>query len=273
MLSVDSDIIWRLVPHQSGRRAVRQREIIAGMSGAFAPTLERYEINTRLRVAHFLAQVAEESDGFCTTEEYASGTAYEGRLGNDRPGDGPRFKGRGLIQLTGRSNYTSIGKALDLPLADRPQSVDEPIVYLLVSCEYWKNRKINPHCDADDIVTVTRLVNGGLNGIEVRRAYLARAKALLAEVAASDVEPPGNGVPVLHRGSDGSGVTLLQQRLAAAGYAVALDGDFGPATELAVKHFQAAAKLDADGIVGAETWKALQPAAPVAAARAKGGRG
>jgi len=118
---------------------------------------------------------------------------------------------------------------------------------------------------------VTYRVNGGYNGIEQRRAYLTKAKALVAGLASQGAEPPGGGLAVLHRGSAGPVVAILQQRLSALGYPVALDGDFGPATELAVRHFQMAAKLDSDGIVGAETWMTLQPAAPNAAP-AQGGK-
>ena len=260
MLSVDADLLLALAPQAPGQRARRQKEIIDGMGASLAATLDDYAINTPLRIAHFLAQVAEESDGFCTTEEYASGRAYEGRvnLGNTEPGDGPLFKGRGLIQLTGRANYAKVGKELKLPLEAEPRSVSDPYVYLLVSCVYWRDRDINPHADADDIVTVTHLVNGGQLGIDVRRAYLSRAKALLAGLGAQDAVPPGGGMSVLHRGSEGPEVGMLQRSLAAAGYPVALDGDFGPATELAVRHFQTATGLAGDGIVGAETWGILQ---------------
>src|SRR5437660_554846 len=109
------------------------------MGTGIAATLDRYEVNTPLRVAHFLAQVAHESDGFCTTEDYASGRAYENRadLGNTQPGDGPLFKGRGLIQLTGRANYKSVGDKLSLNLVGEPLSVSDPYIYLLVSCVFW----------------------------------------------------------------------------------------------------------------------------------------
>lgn len=273
MLAIDADVIWALAPKQSGHRAVRQREIIDGMGAALTSTLAAYQIDTPLRIAHFLAQVAEESDGFCTTEEYASGNAYEGRkdLGNTEPGDGPRYKGRGLIQLTGRANYENIGRQLQLNLVKEPLSVNDPYVYLLVSCVFWQQRDINRFCDADDVLSVTHRVNGGTMGLDVRRAYLTKAKALAAGLASRSAEPPGGGLAVLHRGSEGSAVALLQQRLSALGYPVALDGDFGPATELAVRHFQAAAGLDADGVAGAQTWAALDTPAGKGAAKAQGG--
>ena len=259
MIAIDAQTLLQLAPPQSGQRAERQREIIDGMGQALATTLDQYDINTPLRIAHFLAQTAHESDGFCTTEEYASGSAYEGRtdLGNTQPGDGVLFKGRGLIQLTGRANYRTVGDTLGLDLVDNPLSVNTPIVYLLVSCVFWQQKNINPHCDQDEILTVTRLVNGGLNGLDSRKAYLAKAKLLVAALASGNVAPPADDMAVLHLGSSGDAVASLQKQLSGLGYPVAVDGDFGPATELAIKHFQAGAGLQADGIVGAQTWAAI----------------
>ena len=259
MLPLNADVLRQLAPMQSGQRAARQHEIIEGMGTALASTLDSYDINTPLRIAHFLAQVLEESDGLCTTEEYASGQAYEGRkdLGNVQPGDGPRFKGRGLIQLTGRANYDAVGKQLKLDLVKAPLSVNDPWVYLLVSCVFWQQKKINPFCDADDIVSVTHLVNGGLNGIDTRKLYLGQAKAAVARLVSQSAAPPGGGLVVLCRGSQGNLVSMLQQKLASAGYPLAIDGDFGPATELAVRHFQQTAALPVDGIADAATWDAL----------------
>jgi putative chitinase len=136
MIAVDETVLRALAPAESGKRAERQAAIIAGIGAGLAPSLARYAIDTPLRVAHFLAQTAHESDGFCTTEEYADGRAYEGRrdLGNVEPGDGPRFKGRGLIQLTGRMNYACTGRELGLDLVDEPLSVNDPVTYLLVAC-------------------------------------------------------------------------------------------------------------------------------------------
>jgi putative chitinase len=260
MVPVDEAVLKALAPGESGQRAVRQAAIISGMGAAFAATLARYAIDTPLRVAHFLAQIAHESDGFCTTEEYADGRAYEGRrdLGNIEPGDGPRYKGRGLIQLTGRMNYALTGQALGLDLVGNPLSVNDPIIYLLVSCNFWTRLNINAPADMDDLYEVTRRVNGGLNGIEDRLAYLTRAKTLVAPLAAQAVAAAvGDGLPVLCRGATGPEVAQLQQELSAHGYPVARDGSFGPGTETALRCFQAAHGLATDGIAGPAVWKAL----------------
>src|SRR4051812_20373580 len=102
--------------------------IIDGVAAAFEAHLPQYGIDAPLREAHFLAQAAEESDGFHTLQEYASGKAYEGRkdLGNVKPGDGVRYKGRGIFQLTGRVNYAAYGKRLGLDLIGRPELAGSP---------------------------------------------------------------------------------------------------------------------------------------------------
>jgi len=263
MIQVDEALLKALAPGNSGRRGLRQAEIIAGMAAAFAPEAARFGIDRPLRVAHFLAQIAHESDGFCTTEEYADGRAYEGRrdLGNVEPGDGPKYKGRGLIQLTGRMNYALTGGELGLDLVGNPLSVNDPITYLLVSCSFWTRLKLNAPADSDDLYEVTRRVNGGLNGLDSRLAYLARAKALVAPLAATQVVTSGAdggaALPVLYRGTTGAEVAELQKRLSAKGYPVARDGNFGPGTETALRCFQAAHGLAADGIAGPASWKAL----------------
>src|SRR5450631_1622663 len=106
MIPVDGQTMREVAPHFSGDRADRQAKIIAGIGEVLRPTLESYDIDSRLRIAHFLGQTCEESAGFQTTQEFASGEEYEGRkdLGNVNVGDGPRFKGRGILQLTGRAN-------------------------------------------------------------------------------------------------------------------------------------------------------------------------
>ena len=176
MLPIGEPQLRQLAPSETGVRRTRQTEIIHDMGGAFAATLDAYGINTPLRIGHFMAQIAYESDGFCTTEEYASGRAYEGRadLGNVHAGDGPLFKGRGLIQLTGRVNYRATGAKLRLDLEGKPRSVNDPVIYLLVSCVFWEEKAVNHACDADDVIAVTRLVNGGVNGLIGRKSLPCR---------------------------------------------------------------------------------------------------
>jgi putative chitinase len=137
-----------------------------------------YGITSRLRTCHFWAQAAHECDGFKATREYASGKAYEGRkdLGNTHPGDGVRYKGRGIFQLTGRANYASMGKTLGLDLIAHPELAEGPEVALRVACEFWKSRGLNAFADKDDITTITKRINGGLNGFADRKSKLATAK-------------------------------------------------------------------------------------------------
>lgn len=139
-------------------------------------------LDTPLRLAHFMAQVAHESGGFRYMEEIASGSAYEGRadLGNTQPGDGRLFKGRGPIQLTGRANYRLFGRELGIDFEQHPEIVALPSIGLLVACHYWQKRGLNALADADDVLAITKRINGGQNGLDDRKAYLAKAKALFA---------------------------------------------------------------------------------------------
>ena len=143
--------------------------------------LAKYDISNNRRVAYFLAQLAHESDGFHTTREYASGEAYEGRadLGNVEDGDGVRFRGRGLIQLTGRANYTSTGDKLSVDLINMPELVEHFPLALEVSCLFWKSRGCNELADNAAFESITRRINGGLNGLGSRRAYLNSFNSLL----------------------------------------------------------------------------------------------
>ncbi|MCX7302172.1 MAG: peptidoglycan-binding protein [Rhodobacterales bacterium] len=261
MIPVDGSFILSVAPTFSGANAAAQTRIVAELSSGFAGVLGRYQINTRFRIAHFMGQVTHECAGFRTTEEFASGAAYEGRtdLGNTQPGDGKRYKGRGLLQLTGRANYRSIGAKLGLDLEGHPEIAAEPLTSLRIACEYWTMRKINDPADQDDLIEVTKRVNGGLNGLEDRRTYLRKAKTALAAIDGIVVASGQTGTdPVLRRGSFGVAVGELQHLLRKAGYALGVDNDFGPATELAVMDFQRRKGLDADGIVGQFTWAVLR---------------
>lgn len=138
-------------------------------------------LDNPFRLAHFMAQVAHESGNFKWMEEIASGAAYEGRkdLGNVAPGDGKLFKGRGPIQLTGRANYKRFGERLGFAFEEHPEMVAFPSVGLLVACEYWKDHGLNAKAGDDDILAVTKAINGGTNGLADRTAQLAKMKGLL----------------------------------------------------------------------------------------------
>ncbi len=139
-------------------------------------------MDNRLRLAHFLAQLAHESGNFIYMEEIASGAAYEGRkdLGNTQPGDGKRYKGRGPIQLTGRANYREFGRRIGIDLEANPLIAAIPSIGLHIALEYWRKHDLNAPADRDDIERITRRINGGLNGFDDRKRKLAAIKALIS---------------------------------------------------------------------------------------------
>lgn len=151
----------------------------------FLPVINKWAdtfgINTKIRMAHWLAQVAHESGELRYTKELASGKAYEGRkdLGNIQKGDGVRFKGRGLIQITGRANYTAYAKFCGYDVVAKPELLEQPVGAVKSAMWYWQTHGLNELADADKFVTITRRINGGTNGLESRRTYLARAKQVL----------------------------------------------------------------------------------------------
>ena len=138
-----------------------------------------YEIGaTPMRAAHFVAQLAHESDRFRAMEEYATGATYEGRkdLGNIKAGDGKRYKGRGVIQLTGRANYGRASEYLGVDLVRQPELAALPAIAYMTAAFYWLDRGINAKADRDDVRGVTKLINGGTNGLKDRVALLSAAK-------------------------------------------------------------------------------------------------
>lgn len=143
--------------------------------------MDEAEINTKLRLAAFLAQVAHESGQFRYMEEIADGSAYEGRkdLGNIQKGDGKRYKGRGPIQLTGRANYKKCGEALGLDLETNPELAGDPGTGFRIACWYWTTRKLNALADASKFDAITKAINGGYNGKEDRDRYYTVAKQVL----------------------------------------------------------------------------------------------
>lgn len=146
-----------------------------------AAACQEFGIDTPLRLAAFLAQVAHESGSLRYVREIASGKAYEGRvdLGNTQEGDGVKYRGRGLLQITGRSGYQWCGRALGLDLIDKPELLEEPVNACRSAAWFWATRNLNTLADAGDLVRITKKINGGLNGLADRREHYATALQVL----------------------------------------------------------------------------------------------
>lgn len=155
--------------------------------------MPKFDINTPLRVQHFIAQIAHESGSLRYNTEIASGKAYDtGKLavalGNtpEADGDGQKYKGRGLIQLTGTSNYRAFNKYVreelketDVDFLSDPEKVAEPRYAVMSACWFFKEFGCLALADKDDILKVTKRINGGTNGLEQRKAFLKRAKEVI----------------------------------------------------------------------------------------------
>lgn len=163
-------------------------------------TCPSFGIDSPQEYCHFIAQACHETDHFRTLLEYASGTAMEGRLdlGNTQPGDGPRFKGRGIFQTTGRSNYLRLGiraGSRDLFLRD-PTLLEQPRYAVWSACVFWDERRLNDaanHADTDrlkkklrgevlevsPVEYISLTINGGRNGLAQRIDAYDRARRLL----------------------------------------------------------------------------------------------
>jgi len=159
---------------------VRANQII----GALNLAMREFSIDTSVRKTAFLAQIAHETGGFnwlCELGNNDYFKKYDGRkdLGNINPGDGARFKGRGFIQITGRTNYLNVGTFLKLDLLNNPNLAEDPGIAARIAGWFWSSRKLNELADKDDIVGITRRINGGLNGLVERKEYWMRAKNIL----------------------------------------------------------------------------------------------
>ena len=149
---------------------------------SFNKYADAFGINTPLRTVHYLAQVFHESGSLRYTEEIASGKAYEGRkdLGNVKPGDGVRFKGRGYIQITGRANYQAYANSGYCvgDLMRHPEWLCQSPGNQKASMWFWKTNGLNALADRDDILAITKKVNGGTNGLASRKYYYRRFKTV-----------------------------------------------------------------------------------------------
>ncbi len=246
--------ILQTAPPVARARLFEQRVVLFGLVAHLPDAMIEAEIDTPLRVAHFIAQLAHESDGFSTVEEYASGRAYEGRkdLGNTEKGDGVRFKGRGPIQCTGRDNYRHYGEKMGVDLIREPELLLKPYYGSRMAVLFWLRHDLNKYADRNDIRMITKRINGGHNGLEDRIKYFG--------FSSQAVGLPAGFKGPLKRGVAGVAVKSVQARLKDRGYRVGvLDGDFGPQTEQALRHFQrdhgfaASGKIYVDGKV----WQTL----------------
>lgn len=161
--------LHRLFPHAKG-------EYLRVLADNWDKLLTNNTINTDLRIQHFLAQCAHETGGFRWVEEDPTGRLplrYEGRLdlGNRVVGDGWKYRGRGVIQLTGRYNYKYYGTRLGYPYEETPDMVLAPYHSWLVATEFWKVNKLNVLADKNDIYRITKRINGGTNGLESRKKW------------------------------------------------------------------------------------------------------
>lgn len=250
--------------------------------------LPKYEITTANRIAGFFAQTGHESQSLKVLEEnlfyraetldkifpkyfknagrnaaeYAkqpqkiANVVYANRMGNGdaASNDGYNFRGRGPIQLTGRENYTNFGKTVGLTAEQVIDYIQTKKGALESACWYWKSRNLNAACDANDIVKMTKLINGGTIGLEDRKKHYNEALAILGGAVAAPVNPQITDAvtQVLRKGSKGDAVKKMQAALG-----VGSDGDFGPGTEAALKKWQAANGLTADGVAGPKTLSKL----------------
>jgi len=155
----------------------------------YLPHINRYAdlygLGSYERMCAFLAQIGHESGQLHYVEELASGKAYEGRkdLGNVFAGDGVKYKGRGLIQITGRANYTKLTKEFGIDFINHPEWLKEPEYAVLSAFWYWKDRDLNRYCNLNeaDFKILTRRINGGYNGYAERLKIWEKAKEVLSE--------------------------------------------------------------------------------------------
>lgn len=254
---------------------------------AMVKIFPKYGIDTPNRIAGFCAQCGHESLNFTVLEEnlnYKAATLeklfskyfskagrnaaeyekkpekianviYASRMGNGdtASGEGYKFRGRGIIQLTGKDNYTNFGKSIG-------KTPDEVVEYVKTldgalesACWYWNSRNLNAACDANDIVKMTKLVNGGTIGLDDRKKHYEHNLAVLGgavHISEVRVSPQITDAvtQTVKRGSQGETIKKLQAALG-----MKADGVFGIGTEATLKSWQAKNGLVADGVAGPKT--------------------
>ena len=247
---------------------------------AMCEILPLWEVDTIERVAMFLAQCGHESGGFRVLSENLNYSAkalntifpkYFRRAGRDAneyhrqpekianviyanrmdngdaaSGDGWMYRGGGILQLTGRYNYTKFGEAVDMSPEEAVDYVRTKKGALDSACWFWDENNINKWCDAMDVVGATKRINGGTIGLDDRKKHYLHA----IDVLGGDYEEPEVDYnQTIRQGSRGPLVAEVQEKLDIS----PADGIFGPGTARIVKEWQSSNGLVADGIVGPKT--------------------
>lgn len=264
---------------------------------ALVDILPKYGITTQRRLAHFVSQCAHESNNFKSLEEnlnYREETLLKvfpryfgagkrnaaeyaknpekianyvymdefrsSKMGNVNEGDGWRFRGRGLKQLTGRDNYTRFGKSVNMTAEEAAVYVATEKGAIESACWFWNANNLNEIADTDDVTRMTKKINGGDIGLADRQSRYANAISVLGGKISSTPSSTNSQITdavtqstVLRVGSKGDLVKKMQTVLG-----VTADGDFGPGTERAVKAWQTSKGLTADGVVGPKTLAAMK---------------
>jgi putative chitinase len=295
---ITRDVLAKLCPRpKSGPKAkIWDGYVDAIVSDDGRDLFQKYGVTTKLRQAHILAQWAHECSGFQIIWESriqqifgvgrhsAAVTANEARalagngyalfervyglgnprkareLGNTQKGDGWRFRGCSITQLTGRDAHTRYAAKIGCGLDE----IEKPINGIHGALLEWKEKNCNAAADADDVVSVTKKINGGRNGLAERRTYLAKAKKLLASEPEVKSKTPADRKPEVVLGDEGYDVRKVQELLVRAGYVIPIDGQAGKRTEGAIAAFQVNNGLTGTGVVNDETWDLLESAAPAA---------
>ena len=182
------------------------------------------------------------------------------KMGNVNEGDGWLFRGRGLKQLTGRENYTRFGKTIDMSAEEAADYVATPAGAIESACWFWDANNLNDIADGDDVKKMTKKINGGTIGLEDRQWRYTHAMKVLGqdadihqELEDDDDDDILDDIGVLRKGSRGDGVEMMQTALGIS----PADGIFGRGTERALKEWQAANGLVADGIAGPATFEKM----------------
>ena len=187
------------------------------------------------------------------------------KRGNTEPGDGYEYRGRGFIQLTGRTNYREAGERLNMDLVNHPDDAAKPEIAARAAIDFWKARVVSQG-HQEDIRQATHDINGGYNGLSERMKAVHEWERRLEMGYKPGMADPLAPTPTLRQGSHGSQVSQVQNELRDLGYMdknsrpLAVTGKFDSSTKQAVETFQTASGLKADGIMGPATRHRLDEA-------------